>query len=131
MSVQRNVHQQNELQFQALLATAIAVRSEGVPHFVAAFLRERGIEPSKCAFVEVERNGFMLGLLNGFRALLVTPEQQFFEIELEANASSTEVVHVHAFTNVTGHQNVSLHNPGTGKGTGALALAVLQTLNAP
>ncbi len=130
MSLQRNVQQQNALTFEAMLASAKRVREEGVPPGADSFLASQGIDARVSAFIWLETDCYMLGFKNGVAGLVVTPQRNFFSFELELDPTLSEVVSVYEFADVTAEQNLSAHNKGIGKGEGALALDVLDILNA-
>jgi hypothetical protein len=128
MSLQRNVQQQNEGTFESMLATAKHFRERGVPAGVKDFLAQRGIELSTSAIVRAQTESYMLGFEFGLGGLVVTQDRRFFEFELELDASLNKVIFVHEYSEVTEKQNTSGHNRGTGKGAGALAIAVVEAL---
>ncbi len=129
MSQQRNVQQQNEGSFETMLATAKYFREHGVPIGVQAFLAQCGIELSTSAIVRAHTESYMLGFEFGLGGLVVTQDRRFFEFELELDASLNKVISVHEYSDVTEKQNTAGHNRGTGKGTGALAIEVVEALN--
>lgn len=129
MSLQRNVQQQNEMAFKAMLKTATHFRKHGVPVGFQAFLTQHGIELSTSALVRVKNDSYMLGFEYGLEGLIVTQNHRFFEFELELDSSFNRIVFVHKYSEVTEHQDTSEHNQGTGKGARALAIEVVEVLN--
>ena len=129
MSIQLNVQQQNALTFEAMLAKAKYFRSHGVPIGIRKFFALHGIDIDRSAIIRARSESYMLGYAFGLEGLLVTVGRRFFRFELELDTAQEEVVFVHAFMDVTAQQNDSEHNRGTGKGEGALAVAVLEAMN--
>jgi hypothetical protein len=130
MSRRLNVQQQNNLTFEAMLSTARHYREIGLAIVLTEFFDARGIDVDESAIVWAQTDGYMLGFPHGLGGLLVTPNKTFIEFELEMNAEHTKVTHVHEYSDVTAKQNMSNHNRGIGRGYGALAVAVLEALNA-
>lgn len=128
MSIQLNVQQQNNIAFDAMLATASRYRTRGVNGAVRAFLAAQGIAVDRCAIVHAQED-YALGMEHGFGGLLVTEQGRFHSFELELDPARARVVQVHEFEDTTAQQNLSGHNRGRGKGQGVLALAVLTMLN--
>jgi len=114
-----------------MLARATYFRSRGVAIGIGRFFALHGIEIDTSAIVWAHSESYMLGFDFGLRGLLVSAERRFYRFELELNSSQEEVVEIHEFVDVTAQQNYSQHNKGMGKGEGALAIAVLETLNSP
>jgi hypothetical protein len=130
MSLRLNVQEQNSLTFERMLSTAKQFRENAVAPALTAFLRTHEIEVDSSAIVWARSDSYMLGFEHGIQGLLVTPSHRFFEFELEWDAQQLIVTHVHEFSDVTATQNMSIHNRGIGKGNGALAVSVLEVLNA-
>lgn len=130
MSLQRNVQQQNDLTFEGMLARAQFFRVDGVPPGARNFFAMQGIDIDTSVIIHAISESYMLGFDFGFQGMLLTADHKFFTFDLEFNAALTEVLSVHEFSDVTSQQNISVKNKGTGKGLGALAVAVLQTMNA-
>lgn len=128
MSLQRNVQQQNELTFDRMLARAQIFRAHGVPIGVRNFLRRRGVDIDSSVIVQASE-GYILGFEFGLGGILLTADYRFFTFELELNPAITDVLFVHEFIDVTSRQDMSMTNRGTGKGFGALAVAVLHAVN--
>jgi hypothetical protein len=128
MAIQQNVKQQNLLTFEAMLARATHFRSRDVAKGVREFFARHGIEIDKSAIVWAQTEDYMLGFEFGLKGFLVTSERRFYRFELELSSSLEKVVTVHEFEDVTAQQNGSEHNRGTGKGEGALAIAVLEAM---
>lgn len=110
-----------------MLAKAKHFRACGVSVGIRDFLAKQGIDINSSVIVQASE-GYILGFPFGLGGIIVTADRRFFRFELELNAALTDVVLVHEFVDVTAQQNVSLRNTGTGKGFGALALAVLRSL---
>lgn len=128
MSLQRNVQQQNELTFDHMLARAQLFRANGVPIGARNFLATKGIDIDTSVIVQASE-GWILGFAFGLGGMLLTADHRFFSFELELNAALTDVVFVHEFADVTAQQNMAITNRGTGKGYGALAVAVLRVVD--
>jgi hypothetical protein len=128
MALQRNVQQQNAFCFEQLHKCALRYRKLGVAPVIATFLADNNIAIEQSAILYAETCPSMLGYLHGFAALVVSAEGRFFELEIATNAEQTALNKVHLFLDVTDKQNVSAQNRGTGKGAGALGLAVLAAL---
>ncbi|AKJ30142.1 hypothetical protein AAW51_3451 [Caldimonas brevitalea] len=62
--------------------------------------------------------------------LLLTAGGRFIEFEIDTNPTHDRIESVELWKDVTGEQNLSQHNRGTGWGRAALALKVLGELNA-
>ncbi len=111
---------------------ALHFRKSGVAPAIATFLATNNINNiviEQSAILYAETGPTMLGYAHGFAALIVTAEGKFFEIEIATNAEQTTVNEVYLFLDVTAKQNFSAQNRGTGKGAGALGLAVLAALH--
>lgn len=128
MSLQRNVHQQNDLTFNAMFAKARHFRVEGVPVGVRDFFAKQRIDTNKAVIIQAAE-GCVLGLSFGMGGILVTADERFIAFELELDATLTKVIFVHEFADVSSQQNLSSSNRGTGKGYGAVAIEVLHAMN--
>jgi predicted nucleic-acid-binding protein len=129
MALQRNVQQQNAYSFEQLHKCALRYRKSGVAPVIATFLADKNIVIEQSAILYAEICPYILGYQHGFAALVVSAEGRFFELEIAINAEQTRINEVHSFSDVTSKQNVSGQNRGTGKGAGALGLAVLAALH--
>jgi hypothetical protein len=130
MPRQRNVQKQNDDTVVSLRSTAEHFRVHGVSPVIEAFLSGHGVVLSTSAIVWAHTENYMLGFDFGFGGLVVTQDHRFFEFEVELDASLEKVIFVHEFTEVTKLQNTSTQNRGIGKGYGALAIEVVDALNA-
>ncbi len=130
MSIQRNVQQQNDLVFESLLRVAKHFREHGVAPGIRKFLALKAIDIDTSAVISADDQDYHWDFDVGLEGTLVTIDKRFFRFELELNATATEVIAVHEFADVTSEQNLSEHNRGVGKSAGALAIAVMETLNA-
>ena len=129
MSVRRNVQQQNSRTFESMLTRAKHFRAHGVAVGIRKFFAMHGIEVDRSAIIWARSESYMLGFEFGLEGMVVTPERKFFFFALELDSLQAEVILVHEFADVTVEQNCSEHNRGTGKGEGALAVAVLEAIN--
>lgn len=129
MSLQRNVQQQIQAVFEEMLKVARFFRKNGVPQGIEKFLLAKDIKTEESIFLNVETQGFMLGLEHGFSGFIVTKNHSVFdaEFELDSTGNILEIIH---FEDVTEIQNFSKYNKGTGHGWGAIAIDVLERLNA-
>jgi RNAse (barnase) inhibitor barstar len=123
---QFNVQEQNAHDEQAILATATRWRTNALPGALKSAGEDRGIDWSKAIILKLEIN--FPGMPELFGQLLSQGER-FIDFEISTEPEHHIALKVESWIDVTGEQNISLHNPGTGVGRGALALKVLHRLN--
>jgi hypothetical protein len=123
---QFNVQEQNARDEQAILATATQWRANPIPVALKSAGEERGIDWSKAIILKLEIN--FPGMPELFGQLLSQGER-FIDFEISTDPEHRIALKVESWIDVTGEQNISLHNPGTGAGRGALALKVLHRLS--
>ena len=112
-----------------MLAKAKYFRSHGVPIGIRKYFALHKSEIDRSAIIWARSDRYILGYGFGLEGMLVTVERRFFRFELDMDALQEEVISVHEFVEVTAQRNDSEHNRGTGKGEGALAVAVLEAMN--
>jgi hypothetical protein len=123
---QHNVQEQNALDEQAVLKTAEFWRQTPLPLALQSCGEERGVVWSKSIVLKLDID--FPGMPRLFGQLL-SQHERFIAFEIDTDQSHSVIESVDAWTDVTADQYVSLHNPGTGIGRGAIALKVLRALN--
>jgi len=123
---QHNVQEQNARDEQSVLKTAEYWRQTPLPLALQSCGEERGIVWSNSIVLKLEID--FPGMPRLFGQLL-SQHERFVAFEIETDQSHRVVESVDVWTDVTGDQNMSLHNSGTGIGHGAIALKVLRALN--
>jgi len=123
---QHNVQQQNALDERAILKTAAYWRANPLPLALKCCGDEKGVVWEKSIVVKLELDFPGMPELFG---LLLSQDERFIAFEIETSPDHRVVRHVESWIDVTHEQSLSLHDPGTGVGHGALALKVLHTLN--
>ncbi|MFX1682318.1 hypothetical protein PV762_24130 [Mitsuaria sp. CC2] len=128
LSKQRNVQQQNGSVEASILAEAVYWRETRWPQALLAAAEARGIDCKRAIVVDLDIDYPGMPRLFG---LILTADKEFIRFEIETDSSHDHIEAIEAWDNVTEQQNLSQHNRGTGWGKGALALKVLNQLNAP
>jgi len=123
---QDNVQEQNARDEQAILKTAEYWRQTPLPLALQSCGEGRGVVWSKSIVLKLDID--FPGMPRLFGQLL-SQNERFVAFEIDTDQSHCVVEHVDSWTDVTADQNMSLHNPGTGMGHGAIALKVLRALN--
>ncbi|WP_141100960.1 hypothetical protein [Roseateles aquatilis] len=125
---QRNVQQQNASVEASIRAEAVYWRATRWPGALLDVAEGRGVDCRRAIIVDLDIDFPGTSRLFG---LLLTADEIFIEFEIETDPSHAHVEGIAEWKDVTGKQNLSRHNRGTGWGKGALALQVLHQLNTP
>lgn len=124
---QLNVQQQNRLTEDSIRKEAIYWRKNGTPTALQIAGREKGINWERSIIIDMDIDFSGMPSLFG---LLLSQDECLFKFEIETDEAHKVLKEVVLWEQVTATQNLSLHNPGTGAGRGALAIKVLRELNA-
>ncbi|WP_431262757.1 hypothetical protein ACQ859_21975 [Roseateles chitinivorans] len=127
MSRQQNVQQQNALAESRIRSSANHWRMEPWPPALLQVAKARGVDCDRAIVIRLEID--FAGMPRLFGQLL-TSEARFIYFEMETDARHIVVQGDVEWNDVTDEQNLSSHNRGTGAGLGAIALRVLEELNA-
>lgn len=124
---QLNVRQQNDQAQADIRREALYWREHPAPEALRTCARERGVdlERSLILLLDIDSPG-----MGGLFGLLVTPDERFIEFFIDTEQPYQLANIVENWEDVSGAQNMSLRNRGTGAGRGALAVKVLRELNA-
>jgi hypothetical protein len=120
------VQEQNARDERAILKTAEYWRKTPLPLALQSCGEARGVVWSKSIVLKLEVD--FPGMPRLFGQLL-NQHERFITFEIDTDQSHCVNEHVDSWIDVTADQNMSLHNPGTGMGHGAIALKVLRALN--
>lgn len=123
---QHNVQEQNARDEQAVLKSAEYWRQTPLPLALQRCGEDRGVVWSKSIVLSLDID--FPGMPRLFGRLL-SQHERFIAFEIDTDQSHRVIENVDSWTDVTADQNMSLHNPGTGMGHGAIALKVLRGLN--
>jgi hypothetical protein len=127
LSKQENVQQQNDLVEAGIRASAIHWRQTDWPGALIRAAQERGVDCKRSIVVDLDVDFPGMPRLFG---LLLTDAGQFVRFEIDTDPSHELILSIDAWEDATGQQNLSHHNRGIGRGKGAIALKVLDDLNA-
>jgi hypothetical protein len=130
MPVQRSVQQQNALQKCSILSLARQFRSaEPRLQWIAAVLQQYGFDPEHgiLACAGAVPCG---GNHQSAQAIWVSASRRFVSIEATIAFDDDALVSVEAVEDITDSTVVSMHERGTGRTFGWLALEVLEELGA-
>lgn len=123
-----NVQQQNKIVEDRIRGEAGYWRQHGVPQPLAVAGHERGIDWAKSIVIELDIDFPGMAPLLGY---LLSQDERFIRFEIDTDEAHQVFKAVEWWEDVTGRQNLSLHNRGIGAGRGALAIKVLHEFNAP
>ncbi|WP_431052210.1 hypothetical protein [Roseateles sp. L2-2] len=127
MSRQQNVQQQNALAKFRIRDIASHWRATPWPVALRQVAQERGVDCDRAIVIRLEID--FPGMPRLFGQLL-TSEVRFIRFEMETDARHLVVEGDVEWNDVTDEQNLSSQNRGFGAGAGAIALRVLEELNA-
>lgn len=124
---QLNVQQQNCATEEGIRRSATYWRNHKLPRALVDAASSRGIDCNSAVILKLEVN---FPGMPGLFGTLVTVEGRFVDFEIETDENNCRVEIIDVWRDSTDEQDSSLCNPGTGVGTGALALKVLREVNA-
>lgn len=122
---QRNVAEQNALLEARLLAEASFWREKDLPVALYEYGRANGIRWDAAIVLRLELNFPGMPEIWGE---LITDTERFIAFELETDETHQILRRVEAWRDITDEQNFVEHNPGFGKGFGAIAMRVHREL---
>lgn len=121
-----NVQEQIALKKDKILTQARYWRTNGIPSPLKLIFKEKGIDVEKSIILEYQQYFPGIGTDIG---ILLTPEGEFFEFDVDLNSSKTELIELYSLTNVSEQFEIAEHKKGIGKTDGFLAMEVLNELN--
>lgn len=123
---QLNVQEQNALDKHRLFVEASYWRKNGIPVPLKEALEQKGVNTERSIFLRYEQDFPGISTDEG---VVLTPDGEFFEFEMDLNDSRTKLIEFYHWGNITPKVEVNEHKPGTGATWGLLALQVLAELN--
>jgi len=123
---QRNVQQQNEMTASAIRAVARRCRETRWPQALSAVAHDRGVDVDGAILVDFAIDFPGMPQLWG---MLLASSHRFIVFEIDTDPLHRVAERVARWDDVTSGQNLSVHNPGTGWGRGAVAVKVLEEVN--
>jgi asparagine synthetase B (glutamine-hydrolysing) len=123
---QLNVQEQNALMKHRILEEASYWRTNGIPIGLQNALKDKGINTEKSIYLDYMQDFPGISTDEG---IVLTQDGEFYNFDLDLNASRTELIEFYEWENITSKIEVNEHKPGTGATWGFLALKVIAELN--
>lgn len=121
-----NVQEQIDIRKDNILSEAKYWREHGIPKILELLFKEKGIDINKSIVLEYKQDYPGISTDEG---LLLTPEGEFYEFNIDLNSDRTEIVELYSIVNVSERYKVSEHEKGIGKSFGYIAMEILIELN--
>ncbi len=123
---QKNVQEQNAVTEYRIRRAAEYWRSGGLPRGLSDYLSLKGIDIDRAILVDYEQD---FPGANTDEGIVLTEEGEFYEFEIDLDASRGKLVTESAWVNITDRVDVNRSEPGSGASWGFLCMKVLREMN--